>query len=151
MHELRKYFKVGDHVKVVAGRYEGDTGMVVKMESSLAIVFSDLTMSEVGGGRGGNEAQFYYELLDSASLACPALSLTRPAPPAALKPPVHCHTPNPVLVSSFTSTAYPLLQLFPTSLPIAFPVKWSSHLSSPSLPSPPCSVESASKGPPVVQ
>ena len=69
MHELRKYFKVGDHVKVVAGRYEGDTGMVVKMESSLAIVFSDLTMSEVGGGRGGNEAQFYYELLDSVSLA----------------------------------------------------------------------------------
>ena len=69
MHELRKYFKVGDHVKVVAGRYEGDTGMVVKMESSLAIVFSDLTMSEVGGGRGGNEVQFYYELLDSASLA----------------------------------------------------------------------------------
>ena len=55
MHELRKFFKVGDHVKVVAGRYEGDTGMVVKMESSLAIVFSDLTMSEVseGGGRGG--------------------------------------------------------------------------------------------------
>ena len=60
MHELRKFFKVGDHVKVVAGRYEGDTGMVVKMESSLAIVFSDLTMSEVGerggekrGGEGG--------------------------------------------------------------------------------------------------
>ena len=52
MHELRKFFKVGDHVKVVAGRYEGDTGMVVKMESSLAIVFSDLTMSEVGEGGG---------------------------------------------------------------------------------------------------
>ena len=38
---------MGDHVKVIAGRYEGDTGLVVKMEVSQAVVFSDLTMSEV--------------------------------------------------------------------------------------------------------
>ena len=28
--ELRKFFKMGDHVKVIAGRYEGDTGLIVR-------------------------------------------------------------------------------------------------------------------------
>ncbi|XP_030848891.1 transcription elongation factor SPT5 [Strongylocentrotus purpuratus] len=46
-HELRKHFKIGDHVKVIAGRYEGDTGLVVRVEDNLAIVFSDLTMHEM--------------------------------------------------------------------------------------------------------
>ena len=45
--ELRKAFKEGDHVKVVAGRYEGETGLVVRIEHNLAILFSDLTMHEV--------------------------------------------------------------------------------------------------------
>lgn len=26
--ELRKYFRQGDHVKVLSGRYEGDTGLI---------------------------------------------------------------------------------------------------------------------------
>ncbi|KAF3848188.1 hypothetical protein F7725_021216 [Dissostichus mawsoni] len=30
-HELRKYFRMGDHVKVIAGRYEGDTGLIVRV------------------------------------------------------------------------------------------------------------------------
>ena len=91
MHELRKFFKVGDHVKVVAGRYEGDTGMVVKMESSLAIVFSDLTMSEVGegGGRGegeegkGGEGGIEYNGTSIAccNLACCLRFFIRPASP----------------------------------------------------------------------
>ena len=46
-HELRKHFRIGDHVRVIAGRYEGDTGLVVRVEENLAIVFSDLTMHEV--------------------------------------------------------------------------------------------------------
>ena len=46
-HELRKHFKIGDHVKVIAGRYEGDTGLVVRVEENLAVLFSDLTMHEV--------------------------------------------------------------------------------------------------------
>ena len=46
-HELRKHFKIGDHIKVIAGRYEGDTGLVVRVENNVAIVFSDLTMHEV--------------------------------------------------------------------------------------------------------
>ena len=47
MRELRKYFVVGDHVKVVAGRHEGETGLVVRIESNLAVLLSDLTYNEV--------------------------------------------------------------------------------------------------------
>lgn len=45
--ELRKYFKMGDHVKVIAGRFEGDTGLIVRVEENFVILFSDLTMHEV--------------------------------------------------------------------------------------------------------
>lgn len=46
-HELRKYFKVGDHVKVCAGRFEGDTGLIVRVEDNYVVLFSDLTMHEI--------------------------------------------------------------------------------------------------------
>lgn len=49
-HELRKYFRMGDHVKVIAGRYEGDTGLIVRVEENFVILFSDLTMHEVAFG-----------------------------------------------------------------------------------------------------
>lgn len=45
--ELRKYFSLGDHVKVVAGRYEGDTGLIVRVEEDFIVLFSDLTMHEL--------------------------------------------------------------------------------------------------------
>uniref|UniRef100_G3TQX0 Transcription elongation factor SPT5 n=1 Tax=Loxodonta africana TaxID=9785 RepID=G3TQX0_LOXAF len=45
--ELRKYFKMGDHVKVIAGRFEGDTGLIVRVEDNFVILFSDLTMHEL--------------------------------------------------------------------------------------------------------
>lgn len=48
-HEVRKYFRMGDHVKVIAGRYEGDTGLIVRVEENFVILFSDLTMHEVSG------------------------------------------------------------------------------------------------------
>lgn len=48
--ELRKYFKMGDHVKVIAGRFEGDTGLIVRVEENFVILFSDLTMHEVSAG-----------------------------------------------------------------------------------------------------
>ena len=38
---------MGDHVKVLAGRYEGDTGLIVRVEDNMAVLFSDLTMHEV--------------------------------------------------------------------------------------------------------
>ena len=46
-HELRKYFKMGDHVKVIKGRYEGDTGLIVRVEDNMVVLFSDLTMHEL--------------------------------------------------------------------------------------------------------
>uniref|UniRef100_A0A669C733 Transcription elongation factor SPT5 n=1 Tax=Oreochromis niloticus TaxID=8128 RepID=A0A669C733_ORENI len=46
-HEVRKYFRMGDHVKVIAGRYEGDTGLIVRVEENFVILFSDLTMHEL--------------------------------------------------------------------------------------------------------
>ncbi|CAL1263965.1 unnamed protein product [Larinioides sclopetarius] len=46
-HELKKYFEIGDHVKVIAGTYEGDTGLIVRVEDNVVLVFSDLTMHEL--------------------------------------------------------------------------------------------------------
>jgi len=46
-NELRKYFKQGDHVKVVGGRYEGDTGLIVRVEQNRVVLFSDVTMHEL--------------------------------------------------------------------------------------------------------
>uniref|UniRef100_A0A0M3HKR8 KOW domain-containing protein n=1 Tax=Ascaris lumbricoides TaxID=6252 RepID=A0A0M3HKR8_ASCLU len=46
-YELRKFFRAGDHVKVINGRYEGDTGLIVRVEDNLVILLSDLTMHEV--------------------------------------------------------------------------------------------------------
>ena len=46
-HELEKYFVQGDHVRVIGGKYEGDTGLVVRVEPHCAYLFSDLTMHEL--------------------------------------------------------------------------------------------------------
>ena len=34
-------------MKVCGGRYEGDTGLIVRVEDSMVVLFSDLTMHEV--------------------------------------------------------------------------------------------------------
>ena len=47
MLAIHRYFKMGDHVKVIAGRYEGDTGLIVRVEDAVVVLFSDLTMHEV--------------------------------------------------------------------------------------------------------
>jgi transcription elongation factor SPT5 len=46
-HELRKYFSVGNHVKVLSGRFADETGMIVGIEGATAIVLSDGTKDEV--------------------------------------------------------------------------------------------------------
>lgn len=46
-HELRKYFVVGDHVKIIAGQYEKDTGLVVRVEEKYLVLFADLTLHEI--------------------------------------------------------------------------------------------------------
>lgn len=45
--ELCKYFKPGDHVKVVSGAQEGATGMVVKVEGHVLTILSDVTKEDV--------------------------------------------------------------------------------------------------------
>lgn len=45
--ELRKYFKEGDHAKVIGGRYEGQTGLIVRVKDNTAIVLADLGMEEL--------------------------------------------------------------------------------------------------------
>uniref|UniRef100_A0A8R1DTN9 Transcription elongation factor SPT5 n=1 Tax=Caenorhabditis japonica TaxID=281687 RepID=A0A8R1DTN9_CAEJA len=45
--ELRKYFKEGDHIKVISGRYEGHTGLIVRVKDNTAILLSDLGMEEL--------------------------------------------------------------------------------------------------------
>jgi transcription elongation factor SPT5 len=45
--ELKKFFKVGDHVRVISGRFEGDTGLVVRVEDNRIILLSDLTTDEL--------------------------------------------------------------------------------------------------------
>ncbi|PIK60626.1 putative transcription elongation factor SPT5 isoform X2, partial [Apostichopus japonicus] len=46
-HELQKFFQVGDHVKVIEGRHEGDTGLIVRVEDNVVFMVSDLTMDEI--------------------------------------------------------------------------------------------------------
>lgn len=38
-NELKKYFKQGDHVRVIGGRYEGDTGLIIRVEENLIVLF----------------------------------------------------------------------------------------------------------------
>ena len=38
---------MGDHVKVMKGHYEGDTGLIVRVEDQVVVLFSDLSMHEV--------------------------------------------------------------------------------------------------------
>lgn len=46
-NELRKYFKTGDHAKVLGGRYEGETGLIVRVEPNRVVMVSDLSMHEL--------------------------------------------------------------------------------------------------------
>jgi transcription elongation factor SPT5 len=34
-------------VRVIGGRYEGDTGLIVRVEDNMIVLFSDLTMHEL--------------------------------------------------------------------------------------------------------
>ncbi len=45
--QLRKFFKTGDHVKVIAGKHEGATGMIVKIQNKVITLLSDTTREDV--------------------------------------------------------------------------------------------------------
>ena len=90
--ELRKYFTVGAQVKVIAGRYKDDTGLVVRVEQNHIVLFAEQSLREIevlprdlqlcsssarpgggggpsgGGGRGGGRgagARRHRELIGS--------------------------------------------------------------------------------------
>lgn len=44
---LRKKFSIGDHVRVVSGNYNGETGMVVNVSKDNVILLSDLSKNEI--------------------------------------------------------------------------------------------------------
>eukprot|EP01135_Chromosphaera_perkinsii_P005299 Nk52_evm7s335 gene=Nk52_evmTU7s335 len=45
--QLRKFFKMGDHVKVINGLHNGETGLVVRIDDGVVIFFSDVALKEV--------------------------------------------------------------------------------------------------------
>jgi transcription elongation factor SPT5 len=45
--QLRKFFKTGDHVKVIAGKHEGATGMIVKIQNDVITLLSDTTREDI--------------------------------------------------------------------------------------------------------
>lgn len=45
--QLRKTFKMGDHVKVINGKYENETGLVVRIDDNVAVLIADTTFSEM--------------------------------------------------------------------------------------------------------
>lgn len=44
---VRKKFKPGDHIKVIAGKHQDETGLVVKVEDNVTTFLSDLSMAEI--------------------------------------------------------------------------------------------------------
>ncbi|KJE92244.1 transcription factor Tat-CT1 [Capsaspora owczarzaki ATCC 30864] len=44
---LRKAFILGDHIKVIAGNHEGETGLVTRVDDKIVTFVSDLTMKEM--------------------------------------------------------------------------------------------------------
>lgn len=44
---VRKKFKAGDHIKVIAGKHQDETGLVVKVEDNVTTFLSDLSMAEI--------------------------------------------------------------------------------------------------------
>ncbi|KAF0990266.1 hypothetical protein HZS_3939 [Henneguya salminicola] len=45
--ELIKYFKVGDHVKIIRGQNRGESGLVVRVENNQVIILSDVSIKEI--------------------------------------------------------------------------------------------------------
>lgn len=45
--DLQKYFDDGDHVKVIDGRFQGDTGIIVRVADKNAILISDVSRDEI--------------------------------------------------------------------------------------------------------
>lgn len=62
---VRKRFKAGDHVKVMAGQNQGETGLVVAVTENVVTFISDMTMQEVRIDRFSGSI---YCLVDNSAL-----------------------------------------------------------------------------------
>eukprot|EP00271_Cylindrocystis_brebissonii_P022165 TRINITY_DN8372_c1_g1_i1.p1 TRINITY_DN8372_c1_g1~~TRINITY_DN8372_c1_g1_i1.p1 ORF type:complete len:907 (-),score=231.98 TRINITY_DN8372_c1_g1_i1:513-3233(-) len=45
--QLRKFFKTGDHVKVIAGMHDGATGLIVKVEEQVVVLLTDTSQEHI--------------------------------------------------------------------------------------------------------
>ena len=45
--QLRKRFQQGDHVKVINGKFSGETGLILKITDNIVTLLSDLNFQEV--------------------------------------------------------------------------------------------------------
>lgn len=83
--ELKKFFKVGDHVKVTHGKYKDETGFIVRVEKNAIVFVSDSTLDEIkvlprfaeissniasGVAAGGNFRHLDLVLLDQHTVGC---------------------------------------------------------------------------------
>lgn len=46
-HQLQKTFNIGDHVKVISGKFKGETGSVVQIKDRVATLISDIGTREI--------------------------------------------------------------------------------------------------------
>uniref|UniRef100_A0A6B2KXD3 Transcription elongation factor SPT5 n=1 Tax=Arcella intermedia TaxID=1963864 RepID=A0A6B2KXD3_9EUKA len=46
-YQLQKYFRVGDHVKVLYGNHENETGMIVRTSDNVAVLIADISQKEL--------------------------------------------------------------------------------------------------------
>jgi transcription elongation factor SPT5 len=45
--QLSKYFNLGDHVKVIQGNFESETGFIIKLQDNVAVILSDINQKEM--------------------------------------------------------------------------------------------------------
>jgi transcription elongation factor SPT5 len=45
--DVVKHFNLGDHVKVISGRYDGETGLILRIDAEIVVLFSDITRKEI--------------------------------------------------------------------------------------------------------
>ncbi len=78
MVNLRKMFRVGDHVRVISGKHKDDTGLVLEIANDQIIFVSDLSQNEItvfsnylveASDSGGINSVGQYELHDLVQLS----------------------------------------------------------------------------------
>lgn len=84
--QLQKYFKTGDHVKVIAGNHEGATGMIVKNQNNVVTILSDTTREDV------SSLVLYYfgPMISGVFYICLKICTYLPVPSGCMVGPLKC-------------------------------------------------------------